>query len=187
MSDLRWVALAALCTAALAFVLGVRLAFERPRGRHRYLASRVSGAILLADAIAIAWAPVPPGRAAAAIAVLAGATSLFLWAAWTNRTRKLGLAFAGATPGHVQTRGPYRIVRHPFYTSYLVAFMGGALAAGSPWLLPALAAGILTYWRAAREEERAFARSELAEAYRSYARRVGMFLPRPGILVGGRD
>lgn len=181
MSDLRWAALAALCAAALAFVLGVRLAFERPAGRHRYLASRVSGAILAAEALAIALRPVPPTRAAAAIAVLAGSVSLFLWAAWTNRTRKLGLAFAGATPRHVQTGGPYRIVRHPFYTSYLVAFLGGALAAGTPWLVPAVAVGIATYWRAARDEELAFARSELAEVYGSYARRVGMFLPRPGL------
>jgi protein-S-isoprenylcysteine O-methyltransferase Ste14 len=178
-TDLRWLALAALCATSLAFVAGVRLAFERPKGRHRYLASRVSGAILAAEAIAIAGAPVPPGRAAAAIAVLAASVALFLWAAWTNRTRKLALAFAAATPQHVQTGGPYRLVRHPFYASYLVAFLAGALAAWTPWLVPAIGVGILTYWRAAREEERAFARSGLAEAYRRYARRVGMFLPRP--------
>ncbi len=179
MSDHRWLALAGLCLTALAFLAGVRIAFERPKVRHRYLASRVSGAILLVEAVAISAAPVPAGRAAAALAVLGAATGLFLWAAWTNRARKLALAFAAGAPEHVQTGGPYRLVRHPFYASYLLAFLGGGLAAGSPWLVPAIGAGVLTYWRAARSEEKAFAESALADAYRGYARRVGMFLPRP--------
>jgi len=178
-SDLRIAALGALVLVGLAFLGGVRLAFERPKGRHRYSASRVSGAILAVEALAIAATPVPAGRALAAVLVLGASLGLFLWAVWTNRARRLGLAFAEAVPEHVQTAGPYRLVRHPFYTSYLLAFLGGALAAGTPWLAPALGAGAFTYWRAAREEERAFERSALADVYRHYARRVGMFLPRP--------
>lgn len=178
MSDLRLAALAALVLVGVSFLAGVRIAFERPKRRHRYRASRVSGAVLSAELIAIAAAPVPPGRAAAALALLAAALALFAWSAWTNRNRKLGLAFAGAAPAHVQTGGPYAFVRHPFYASYLVAFLGGAVAAGTPWLAPALLAGGLTYWRAARDEEEAFARGPLADAYRCYAARVGMFLPR---------
>ncbi|HEY6100011.1 MAG TPA: isoprenylcysteine carboxylmethyltransferase family protein [Anaeromyxobacter sp.] len=178
MSDLRLAALAALVLVGTAFLVGVRIAFERPTGRHRYRASRVSGAILAAEAIAVAAAPVPPGRGAAALALLALALALFGWAAWTNRARKLGLAFAGAVPAHVQTGGPHGLVRHPFYASYLLAFVGGAVAAGTPWLVPALAAGAFTYWRAARDEEEAFERSPLADAYRRYSGRVGMFLPR---------
>jgi protein-S-isoprenylcysteine O-methyltransferase Ste14 len=177
-TDARALAFAALAAASLVFLAGVRVAFDRPRAGHRYRASRVSGGILGLEALAIAWAPVPPGRAAVAIAALAAATALFLWAAWTNRSRKLGLAFGGAVPEHVQTAGPYRLVRHPFYASYLLAFAGGAVAAGTPWLAPALVAGAVTYWRAAREEEAAFARSSQAEAYGRYARSVGMFFPR---------
>lgn len=178
MSDLRLAALAALVLVGVSFLAGVRIAFERPQGRHRYRASRVSGAVLLAEVIAIAAAPVPPGRAAAGVALLAAALALFSWAAWTNRTRKLGLAFAGAVPSHVQTGGPYALVRHPFYASYLLAFVGGAVAAGTAWLVPAVVAGGFTYWRAARDEEAAFARGPLAAAYRAYAARAGMFLPR---------
>jgi protein-S-isoprenylcysteine O-methyltransferase Ste14 len=176
-TDLRLAALAALVVVGLAFLAGVRMAFERPPGRHRYRASRVAGAILLAELVGIALGPVPAGRAAAAFALLAAALGLFGWTAWTNRARKLGLAFAGAVPTHLQTRGPYALVRHPFYTSYLLGFAGGAVAAGTPWLAPALAAGALTYWRAAREEELAFAGTPLAGAYRAYAARVGMFVP----------
>lgn len=183
MSDLRVAALAAIVLVGFAFLAGVRIAFERPEGRHRYRASRVSGAILAAEVLAIAAGPVPPGRAAAALALLGGALALFLWACWTNRERKLGLAFAGAVPGHVQTGGPYAVVRHPFYTSYILAFLGGAVAAGTLWLVPAVLAGAITYWRAAREEEGGFARSPLAKAYGEYAARTGMFLPR---LLGPR-
>jgi protein-S-isoprenylcysteine O-methyltransferase Ste14 len=185
-TDLRWAALAALAAVAAAFLAGVRVAFVRPAGRHRYAASRVSGAVLLAEAIAIAAAPVPPGRAAGAVAVLAAALALFLWAAWTNRARKLGLAFAGQVSARLQTAGPYRLVRHPFYTSYLLAFAGGALAAWTPWVLPALAAGAVTYARAARAEEAGFLASPLADAYRDYARRVGRFVPRPPLRASTR-
>jgi protein-S-isoprenylcysteine O-methyltransferase Ste14 len=178
-TDLRVVALASLCAVGLAFLAGVRLAFERPKGRHRYRASRVSAAVLLAEAAAIAARPVPAARGLAACAVLAVALLLFAWAVAANRRRKLGLAFAGEVPGHVQTSGPYRLVRHPFYASYLLAFAGGAVAAGTPWLAPVVLAGAATYWRAARQEEAAFEASPLCEAYRRYARRVGMFLPRP--------
>lgn len=178
MSDLRVAALAALVLVGIAFLAGVRIAFERPKERHRYRASRVSGAILAAEALAIAARPVPPGRAAGGLTLLAGALALFLWAAWANRDRKLGLAFAGAVPDHVQTCGPYAVMRHPFYTSYVLAFLGGAVAAGTLWLAPAVLAGALTYWRAARDEEGAFARSPLAKAYDDYAARTGMFLPR---------
>lgn len=178
MTDLRLALAAALVAVAAAFLAGVRVAFERPKGRHRYLASRVAGGVLVAELAAIAAAPVPPGRGGLALALLAGALALFGWAAWTNRARKLALAFGGAVPGHLQTRGPYALVRHPFYASYLLAFAAGALAAWTAWLAPALAAGVLTYWRAARQEERAFEGTALADAYRAYARRVGMFLPR---------
>ncbi len=178
MSDVRLAALVALVATALAFLAGVRLAFRRPGGGHRYGASRVSGAVLAAEALAIASAPVPPGRGLAGIAILACAAALFLWAAWTTRERKLALAFAGAVPEHVQTAGPYGLVRHPFYASYLLAFAGGAVAAGTVWLVPAVVAGAFTYAKAAREEERAFASGPLAGAYRAYAERVGGFLPR---------
>ncbi len=185
MIDYRLHALAALAAVGLAFLGGVRVVFERPKGTHPYHAARVSAAVLLVEAVALVLAPVPRGRLLSAGAILATSLMLFLWAAWTSRERKLGLAFAGRVSEFVQTRGPYRLVRHPFYLSYLLAFLGGALAAGSPWLAPAVLAGALTYWRAARHEEAAFEASPLRDAYRCYARQVGMFVPRlPGVGYG---
>lgn len=177
--DLRAVALAALAVAAAVFLVGVRRVFRRAPERHGYRASLTSASVLVAEAVAIAAAPVPPARAAAAVAVLAAAVALFASAARVNRARPLGLAFAVSAPEHVQTGGPYALVRHPFYASYLLAFAGGWLAAGMPALAPAFALGLWTYWRAARREERAFLASPVADAYRAYAARTGMFLPRP--------
>jgi len=178
-ADLRVVALAALAGTAAVFLVGVRRVFRRAPERHGYRASIASGTVLLAEGAAIVAAPVPPARAAAAAAVFAGAIALFAWAARVNRARPLGLAFAASVPDHVQTRGPYALVRHPFYASYLLAFAGGWLAAATPWLAPAFALGLWTYWRAAHREERAFLASPVASAYRAYARRTGMFVPRP--------
>jgi protein-S-isoprenylcysteine O-methyltransferase Ste14 len=179
MTDLRWAAAAALAATALVFLAGVRLAFRRPPGRHRYRASLVSGGVFLAEAVAIGLAPVPPGRLVVEAAILAVALALFAWAARVNRARPLPLAFAGQVPEQLQTRGPYSLVRHPFYASYLLAFAAGLVAAWTAWLLPVVAAGAFTYWRAARREEAGFEGSQLRDEYQAYARRVGMFVPRP--------
>ncbi|ABS27105.1 isoprenylcysteine carboxylmethyltransferase family protein [Anaeromyxobacter sp. Fw109-5] len=178
MSDLRLVALAALAGVAATFLGGVRRVFRRPEGPHRYRASLVSGLVLASEAAAIAAGPVPPARLAGALALLGASLGLFFWAARVNRERPLLLAFAAHVPEHLQTRGPYALVRHPFYASYLLAFAGGLVAAGNPWLLAPIALGALTYWRAATREERGFAASALAQAHQEYAARVGMFVPR---------
>jgi protein-S-isoprenylcysteine O-methyltransferase Ste14 len=184
MSDLRIIALAALALLAAVFLGGVRRVFRKPDGQHRYRASLVSGLVLAAELVVIAATPVPPARLVSALVLLGAALGLFLWAARVNRERPLLLAFADHVPNHLQTRGPYRLVRHPFYASYLLAFAGGFVAAWSAWLLPLLALGVLMYWGAASREERGFAASPLAEAHRVYAREVGMFVPRLGAFVG---
>lgn len=178
MTDLRALAFAALAGVSAVFLVGVRRVFRRPPGPHRYRASLVTGAVLVAEGAAILAAPVPPLRMAAAGALLAAALALFAWAARVNRERPLPLAFAPHAPDHLQTRGPYALVRHPFYTSYLLGFAGGFVAAGTAWLLPVVALGVANYLRAAVREERGFSASPLAAAHREYSARVGMFLPR---------
>jgi protein-S-isoprenylcysteine O-methyltransferase Ste14 len=184
--DLRLVVLAALFATAGVFLLGVRRVFRRAPERHGYRATLASAVVLVAEATAIALSPVPAARAVAALATLAAAVALFAWAARVNRGRPLGLAFAATAPEHVQTCGPYAIVRHPFYASYLLAFVGGWIAAGTLWIAPAFLLGLATYWRAARGEERGFLASPLAGAYASYAGRVGMFVPLLGRGAAGQ-
>ena len=75
--------------------------------------------------------------------------------------------------------GPYRFVRHPFYCSYLLTWAAGVVASAQFWLLPTVAIMLIIYTRAAKLEEEKFTRSPLAETYKSYRTRTGLFLPNP--------
>lgn len=118
-------------------------------------------------------------RTAAALLVFGVAFALFIWALAENRRRPLSLAWSTDPPDHLVTTGPYRWVRHPFYASYLCAWMGGAAAAGGAiaWGVPAFM--WLLFYLTARQEESKFARSRLAAAHRRYRATTGMFVPRP--------
>ena len=88
-------------------------------------------------------------------------------------------AFSPDDPLHRVQQGPYHVVRHPLYCSYLLVWIAGVVATDRLWLIPtALAMGIV-YARAAGMEEGEFARSSLAGAYQNYQSRTGMFFPNP--------
>jgi protein-S-isoprenylcysteine O-methyltransferase Ste14 len=134
--------------------------------------------------VAILVAPAVP----ATQAILAGvlylfALGLFWWAIRTNRTRHLSAAFSPDTPEHVVTTGPYRFVRHPFYSSYLLTWAAGVAAAGNLWLLPTFFVAFLLYQQAARTEEMKFSRSPLASLYRRYRETTGCFFPNAFKLI----
>ncbi len=121
--------------------------------------------------------PSAPGVVAAGVGLFALALVLFWSAVRANSARPLTLAFSPDAPGHLVAWGPYRRVRHPFYASYALAWLGGALAGSHALLLvPFVVMGAL-YVRAARLEEAKFAQSPLAEAYAAYRARTGMFWP----------
>ncbi|MNC97641.1 hypothetical protein D3C83_153610 [compost metagenome] len=69
-------------------------------------------------------------------------------------------------------------MRHPFYASYLLYWLAGAVAIREAWLVPAFAVIVVLYVLAARTEERKFARSAVCDAYDAYRRKTGMFVPR---------
>ena len=103
--------------------------------------------------------------------------ALFFWAVRTTRGAGLALAFSGAHPPAVLMSGPYRYVRHPFYTSYLVFWFSTCIAttSGLPWI--GLLLLVICYVIAAREEEKVMSRGRLGADYADYASRTGMFLP----------
>lgn len=124
-----------------------------------------------------------PGNVAALRGVIALAAYLLaftlFWACIrANRRKPLTLAFSSDTPDHVMTDGPYRRIRHPFYTSYTLAWIAGVLATGQLWLMLSVIFMLIVYVSAAMSEERKFLRSALAERYVEYRKRTGMFLPR---------
>jgi protein-S-isoprenylcysteine O-methyltransferase Ste14 len=121
------------------------------------------------------------------LAVGTGLLALSLYFFWgavvAYRNRRPAFAFIKTTPDSFVSRGPYRLVRHPIYTSYLLAFLGGACLSTKPLLLISIVWLGSFYYVAAREEERSFQDSPFAEDYGVYRRATGMFLPRLRTLV----
>jgi protein-S-isoprenylcysteine O-methyltransferase Ste14 len=115
------------------------------------------------------------------LALFTGSLAVFVWAIAASRQTPPTLAFDTDQPSFIIHRGAYRYVRHPFYLSYILFWIGTALASHgiSGWAVPAVMTAL--YFHAATREERKFAVSELREAYAAYRRQAGMFLPR---LVG---
>jgi protein-S-isoprenylcysteine O-methyltransferase Ste14 len=108
----------------------------------------------------------------------AGSFAVFWWAIRANRERPLRIAFSKGAPEHFIKQGPYRIVRHPFYTSYTIAWIAGALASRNLGLALTAAVMFVFYCRAASLEERQFGDSSYAEEYDEYSRKTGRFLPK---------
>ena len=79
--------------------------------------------------------------------------------------------------------GPYRYIRHPFYASYILFWLGCAVATLHPVSLAFLVvvSGILI--AVALREERSFVGTPFAADYLSYRRTAGLLWPKLG--VGG--
>lgn len=118
-------------------------------------------------------------RLALAAAFYAGGLTLFWWTVRTHRRRPPSLAYSVDQPEHLVERGPYAAIRHPFYAAYMLFWTGGYIAS-LRWtsLAPALVL-FASYEVSARQEERKFASSQLAEEYARYTARTGRYLPNP--------
>jgi len=99
---------------------------------------------------------------------------LDLGASW-----RIGIEEA-ARPGLV-TDGLYRFSRNPIYVCMLAALVGFALLLPN-WLSLVLVVGGVAGVRQQVGEEEVYLTRSYGEAYRSYARRVGRFLPGIGRL-----
>jgi protein-S-isoprenylcysteine O-methyltransferase Ste14 len=126
-------------------------------------------------------APVEPPAVLALLSALGAASatagiSLMLWAV---------VSFPTVSTGHyvlpeqrVVTRGPYGWVRHPLYLAAFLIWLGVAATFRSPAALLALVLYVVPgYVVYIRSEERMM-EGHFGEAYRAYARRVGMLVPR---------
>jgi protein-S-isoprenylcysteine O-methyltransferase Ste14 len=100
---------------------------------------------------------------------------------WTRRIvvdRNFYVALAGEVPGVVCDTGPYRYVRHPFYLSYMVAFVAVAVAFPSPIVAGVCLLNVGLFVYMAIDDEGVLLASALSADYRAYRGRVGMFVPR---------
>ena len=129
--------------------------------------------------VLLVWqAPQPLLAQFIGLAIMAGSLAVFWGAVRASRAARLRFAFDSALPERLVTTGPYRVVRHPFYVSYLLFWFGWALASWSAWALLPLATMATLYLIAARYEEKLLATSDMAEAYAAYQRETGLFWPK---------
>jgi len=113
-----------------------------------------------------------------ALMIYAAAAALWSWSVTATRRARPALAFSQSAPDSLLTHGPFRHIRHPFYTSYSLFWIGGVVASlhWRAWV-PALLV-IAMYGYTAWTEERGLAAGRLGAAYAAYRARTGMFLPR---------
>lgn len=131
------------------------------------------------------WVVLVPGDVSGplcwiASAVYTVALALFWWAVFVNWSQRLPACFSLDERLHLNSGGPYRFVRHPFYCSYLLVWFNGALAAQNLWLLPTAMVMLAVYATAARREEQQFVHGPLANDYWEYCNHAGQFIPKLG-------
>lgn len=125
------------------------------------------------------WTPRSSSLAILAVPLYLGSTALFVWAAVSNRAQRLALALTREAPTHLVTHGPYRYLRHPFYTSYLLTWLAGVLAVQHPTMVvPLIAMGTIYRIAANDEEQRFLDDPRFAADYRRLMASTGRFLPK---------
>ena len=113
-----------------------------------------------------------------ALGVTVAAYAFIHWAMVVNAHAETGVRIQREREHAVVSSGPYRFVRHPFYTSLIATHLVYPVAIGSPSaFIPAVAIAGLFVWRTAREDSTL--QQEL-DGYRAYATHTSYRLV-PGI------
>jgi protein-S-isoprenylcysteine O-methyltransferase Ste14 len=100
---------------------------------------------------------------------------------WSRRTvidRNFYIALSGEVPAAVCETGPYRYTRHPFYSSYMLAFLAVAVAFPSPIVAAVCLINMGLFVYLAFDDERVLLASALGGSYQAYRGRVAMIVPR---------
>lgn len=107
------------------------------------------------------------------------ALCLFWMAVPIARQHQFRLAFSDDQPTRLVTEGPYKWIRHPFYSSYMLFWVAGVLTS-QRWILmlSVIVMGAFYYMAIKREEDAFAATGDLQERYAQYRAETGMMLPK---------
>lgn len=169
---------------SVAWCLGV--SFERlPQKEAGFTAISVFGVLfILLQGICLFFFPLEENPFAPAGSVLYLLSLwLFWWAVKVSARQPLEMAYAEDEPDYLVTCGPYRYIRHPFYTAHILAWLAGVFASGYAFLFSTAGIMFLLYLREAIREEKRFERSALGALFIRYKARSGRFVPRLSLLV----
>jgi protein-S-isoprenylcysteine O-methyltransferase Ste14 len=120
----------------------------------------------------------PVHRLAEGTLMYLASLALFIVTLNYTRRQRLSEVFSSDLPNHFFKTGPYRYVRHPFYTSYLLSYTAGAWATLHPVVLLQTIAMFVLYSIAANYEESKFHQSGFRSHYAHYCQSVGRFFPK---------
>jgi len=125
------------------------------------------------------WAKPPSAETMiGALPFYAASGALFGWAVSATRPGMLRLAFDDVEPTEFTRSGPYRYIRHPFYSAYILFWLGCAVVSQKLACVFFFAALTTLYVLAAFKEEAAFQCSPHSDAYKSYKEIAGLFWPK---------
>jgi protein-S-isoprenylcysteine O-methyltransferase Ste14 len=128
-------------------------------------------ALLVLDTAGTVWA-------ATGIALYSGALALFLSAIEAARRVPMTRTFVYSPKcDTILTKGPYRVIRHPIYLSYSLAWLAAPIAMHSVLLALTAIFMITCYVISAREEERLLASGPKAEEYAILKARTWRMIP----------
>jgi protein-S-isoprenylcysteine O-methyltransferase Ste14 len=119
-----------------------------------------------------------PAHGAAGAVIALASIVLYESARRVITGRGFSLALSNEVPQSVCVAGPYRFVRHPVYSSYLLAFLAMLVAFPNAVSAAVFVINLVFIIYAAAAEERVLASSPLASGYSAYKNSAGMFLPR---------
>lgn len=122
-----------------------------------------------------AWSPV---LAALAVPPAAGSIALLSYTLGSHRARLALWHQVNDAPAHLVTHGAYERIRHPFYSSFLLALVGALVLFPHPGTLLSLVYGFWILNRTAQKEESRLLASEFGREYGAYVSRTGRFWPR---------
>ncbi len=141
--------------------------------------------LYIAAGLAMGWQPFFSGTARTVLTLVSVVLSVASIALifMTLGTHRVPLALwhqDNDAPRSIVTYGAYRRIRHPFYSSFLLAFLA-ALFVYPHWGTVLFAVyGLVSLNTTAAREERRLSASEFGAEYRRYLTRSGRFLPRLG-------
>jgi protein-S-isoprenylcysteine O-methyltransferase Ste14 len=129
------------------------------------------------DWLAFAGLPFPAALRWAGVGLAILGFALLQWAqvtlgkSWSDTPRMM-------TEQSLVTSGPYRYVRHPIYTAFLL-ILGSTLFISSNWLIGACLIGMASLEIISRiQYEEALMSEYFGEQYRAYMEKTGRLLPR---------
>ncbi|MEM9140906.1 MAG: isoprenylcysteine carboxylmethyltransferase family protein [Pseudomonadota bacterium] len=186
---LHWLGLLLLMLCFLRISVASVTHFDRARSALGMTLVRVlslAATLWLGSEAATKITPASPWSSALTLIFTLCALALLETTLRQTSARTLDVAFTDHAPETLVTEGVFRLVRNPFYASYLIYWAAWIPATAGGWAAWAvLALFIAIYAQAVRGEERILA-TKFGAAYAEYKSRTGRFIPKvTGVTKGG--